>query len=71
VQYNGRAKHGHRDAVSSGRASPPAKPTWVIVLLVVVVLSIAALPGTIAAGISPILFVSTAVVLVLSTFGKG
>jgi hypothetical protein len=70
VQYNGRAKYDHRDVVSTGRESPPTKPAWVVVFLIVVVLSIAALPGTIAAGVSPILFVSSAVVLVLSTFGK-
>jgi hypothetical protein len=56
--------------VSTGRESRPTKPAWVTVFLIVVVLSLAALPGSIAAGITPILIVGSAVALVLSTFAK-
>jgi hypothetical protein len=52
------------------RHSVRSKPAWLTVCLVVVILTIAALPGTITAGVSPILIVSTAVILVLSIFGK-
>lgn len=64
------AKPDHRGVASTGHESPHARPAWITVFLVVVVLSLAALPGAITSGISPILLVSSAVVLVLSTFGK-
>ena len=68
MQYDGKSKPDQRAIVSTGRESP--KPAWVTVFLIVVVLIIAALPGSIAAGITPILIVSSAVALVLSTFAK-
>jgi hypothetical protein len=64
------AEPGHRGVASTGHESSHAKPAWITVFLVVVVLGLAALPGDIASGISPLLLVSSALVLVLSTFGK-
>ena len=61
------------DEASSGPADRHpvrSKPAWLTVFLVVVILTIAALPGTISAGVSPILIVSTALILVLSLFGR-
>jgi hypothetical protein len=70
TRADGRAKLDYEDGVSTGRESPHHKPAWITVFVVIAILCVAALPGTITAGVTPILLVVSAVVLVLSVFTK-
>jgi hypothetical protein len=70
TRAHGNTKPDHGDVVSSGRESPRHTPAWITVFLVIAILCVAALPGTITAGVTPILLVVSAVVLVLSVFTK-
>jgi hypothetical protein len=58
------------DVVATRRESSRHKPAWPTVFLVIATLCVAALPGTITAGVSPILVVVSAVALLLSVFAK-
>jgi hypothetical protein len=60
----------HGEVTATRRGSPQSKPAWITVLLVIALLCVAALPGTVTAGVTPILLVVTAVVLLLSVFTK-
>jgi hypothetical protein len=70
VTYDARTEPDNGDVVSTGRESSRNKPAWITVFLVIAILCIAALPGTITSGVTPILIVVSAVVLVLSVFTK-
>jgi hypothetical protein len=70
TRARGNSKPDHGDVASTGRESPHHKPAWITVFLVIAVLCVAALPGTITAGVTPILLVVSAVGLVLSVFTK-
>jgi hypothetical protein len=60
----------HGEVTSTRSESPHHKPAWITVFIVIAVLCIAALPGTVTAGVTPILLVVTAVALLLSVFTK-
>jgi uncharacterized membrane protein YkvI len=70
TRAHGNTTPDHGEVVSAGRESPRNKPAWITVILVIAILCVAALPGTITSGVTPILIVVSAVVLVLSVFTK-
>jgi hypothetical protein len=64
-----RVRDGQEEA--QARADKERGPGWVTVIVVVATLAFIALPRTIAlSGLSPILFVVGAIILVLWLFGK-
>ena len=55
---------------SNGDGSSHPKPGWLTVFFVVAIMCIALPRSTIASGLSPILLVVSAIVLVLGIFGR-